>query len=107
MKFFYPFTRDIAEAQHVYMSLKRSLADEQSEALSERKIYSLRYTHNGKRYYAQVGRLHAANREVVLAILYDPLRDLYLICTPNRGANGKNPMLVGGSGVKAVVSFEA
>lgn len=107
MKFFIPFVAGEAETQQAYAALKQSVAGGQGEIFSERKIHSIRYKHNGRKYYARVGRMHAANQEIVLAILYDPLRDLYLVCTPNRAARNGGPILVGGPSVTAVVGFDA
>ncbi len=106
MKFFIPLVESEAEVQRAYAALKRCAAGEEEQHLSERKIHSLRYRHNGRPNYARVGKVHAANQEVVLAILYDPRRDLYLVCTPTRGAWSGSPLLVGGSSVTAVVEFD-
>ncbi len=106
MKFFIPLVENGAEAQSAYAALKQCAAGSEAERLSERKIHCLQYRHNGKQYCARVGKAHAANREIVLAILYDPRRDLYLVCTPTRGAWSGSPLLVGGSSVTAVVEFD-
>ncbi len=107
MKFFIPFAESEAEAQREYAALKHCAAGREVESLSERKIHSLRYRHNGRKYYARVGKVHAANQELVLAILYDPPRDLYLICTPTRGGWSGSPLLVGGPSVTTVADFDA
>ncbi len=106
MKFFIPLVEGEAEVQRAYATLKQCAAGSEAERLSERKIHSLRYRHNGRQYCARVGKVHAANQEMVLAILYDLQRDLYLVCTPSRGAWSNSPLLVGGSSVTAVVEFD-
>lgn len=107
MRFFIPFVKDDAEAQEAYAALKQSVAGGQAELLSERRIHSVRYRHNGTQYHTRVGKVHAANREIVWAIFYDPPRDLYLVCTPTRGVMSGCPILVGGSEVMATLDFDA
>jgi hypothetical protein len=71
-----------------------------------RKIFSLRYHHDGKSYYAEVGKEHALNGETVIAILYEEMRKLYHVCTPNRGVARGMSILVGSHEVEQVVDFD-
>jgi hypothetical protein len=72
---------------------------------SERRIYSLSYHHEGNFYHAVVGEPHSLNGEPVIAILYEPVRTLYQVCTPNRGVARGISILVGADSVESCVDF--
>ena len=72
-------------------------------SITERKIFSIRYVHNGKEYYAEVGKIERAVGEEVFAILES---NTYLICTPSRGVFRGIPLLVGEQETISVVDFE-
>ncbi len=95
MKFFIPLAKDEQETNSVYDGIKQFLTKELGAIFTDDKIRSLRYTHEGTEYYAEVGSQHALNGEPVIAILYDGSRDLYQVCTPNRGVARDMPILVG------------
>jgi hypothetical protein len=106
MKFFIPFAKDKEQEQDVYEGIRKFLSQELGAVLTDRKIFSLRYHHDGKSYYAEVGKNHALNGEPVIAILYEDMRKLYHVCTPNRGVLRDMSILVGSHEVEEVVNFD-
>ena len=77
MKFFIPFSKGKEQEQSVYNNIKDFLAKELGAVFTDRKIFSLQY-HDGKKYYAEVGKEHSLNGEPVIAILYENMRNLIL-----------------------------
>jgi hypothetical protein len=67
-----------------------------------RRVYRLRYTHNGKTYKAVVGENDALDNQVVMAILAQP--GIYKVCLAVRGflKVGDTPMV----GAHAVLDYE-
>ena len=106
MKFFIPFAKDEKQEQEVYSGIKQFVSEELGATISDRHIYSLEYVHEGNSYYAEVGKSHALNGEPVIAILYEELRDLYHVCTTNRGVVRGVPILAGAHSVKSVTHFD-
>ncbi|KAB8140307.1 hypothetical protein F8S13_24050 [Chloroflexia bacterium SDU3-3] len=106
MKFFIPYAKDKEQEQNVYDSTKRFLSEQLGAEFADRKIFSLRYHHNGKSYYAEVGKNDTVEGEPVIVILYEAMRSLYHICTPNRGVVRGMSILVGSHEVEQVVDFE-
>lgn len=106
MKFFIPAAKDKAQEQNVYEGTRTFLSQELGATFTDRKVFSLRYRHEGKDYYAEVGKLHSLNGEHVIAILYEDLRSLYHVCTPNRGVLRGMSILVGQHEVKEAVDFD-
>jgi hypothetical protein len=106
MKFFIPATATEHEAERVYGAVKAHLAQELGADVSPRRIRSLQYAHNGKNYSSVVGEEESGGLGVVVAILFDVSRSLYLVCTPYRGVISGSPVLVGEHDVLAVRDFE-
>lgn len=106
MKFFIPAAKDKDQEDRVYNSIKQFLKDELGANMSERKIFSLSYKHNGNNYYAEVGKNDEIEKDVVIAILYEKTRDLYHICTPNRGVVRGMSILVGAHDAISVTDFD-
>ena len=106
MKFFIPAAKDKEQEEHVYDSIKNFLKKELGAIMSERRIYSLSYTHNGKRLYAEVGKKDEIEKDVVIAILYEDTRNLYHVCTPNRGVLRGMSILVGAHDVSSAIDFD-
>lgn len=106
MKFFIPAAQDEAQEQRVYDAIKEFLGSELGAAFDDRRVFSLRYVHEGKEYYAEVGKPHNLNGEPVVAILYEPGRNLYHVCTTNRGVARGMSILVGGYSVRSSEDFE-
>jgi hypothetical protein len=106
MKFFLPVAKDAAEAERVYEGIRKFHTEQMGASLSARRIYSLRGTHNGKRFTATVGQPFESLGEVVIAILLDETRQCYLICTPNRGVLRDMPYLSGNNEIDYDEDFE-
>ena len=106
-KFFIPAAEDKEQEHRVYESIKEFLGKELGAHFDDRRIFSLQYTHDGKEYYAQVGKLHSLNGERVVAILHETARRLYHVCTTNRGVLRGGSILVGEHSVESFEDFEA
>jgi hypothetical protein len=106
MKFFIPAAASEVEAEGVYGAVKAHLAQERGANVSPRRIRSLQYVHNGKNYSAVVGEEESGGLGIVVTILFDVTRSLYLVCTPHRGVIRGSPILVGEHDVRAVTDFE-
>jgi hypothetical protein len=106
MKFFIPAAKDKEQEQNVYQGIRKFLSEELGAVFTDRKVFSLRYRHDGKDYYAEVGKTHSLNGEPVIAILYEELRKLYHVCTTNRGVLRGGSILVGQHEVREVLDFD-
>jgi hypothetical protein len=106
MKFFIPDIDDKEQEQRIYEAIRKFLAKKEGANLSDRKIFSLSYYHKGKIGYAEVGMPSLANGETVKAILDEPSRRLYSVCTNNRGVIRGIPILVGYDEVEHVIDFD-
>lgn len=106
MKFYIPGAESPESEQSVYNAIKLHLKQGLSADFSERRIRKLRWWYDGNQYDAEVGKPTSFNGELVIAILYEPLRDLYHICTPNRGVFRDISILAGGSAVMDVIDFD-
>lgn len=107
MEFFVPNTHTRDAAERIYRSIRGFLGEAPGQQrYSTRRVYRLRWSHNGNEHQASVGEVTGFNGEVVIAILYEFRRDLYHVCTPNRGVNRGNSILAGGSAVTFVDDFE-
>lgn len=106
MKFFIPHAKNKNEEQSVYESIKKFLSEELGAKFSNRRIFSIGYLHNGKDYYAEVGKVNTFNDETVIAILYEDQRRLYHICTPNSGVLRDMSIFVGYNEIRDVVDFD-
>jgi hypothetical protein len=106
MKFLIPEAKDVAQAQSVYEGIRKFNAEQMAASLSARRIYSVRGTHDGKRFTATVGQTFESLGELVIAILLDETRQCYLICTPNRGVVRGTPYLSGSGEIDYAEDFE-
>ncbi len=102
MKFFIPHSNDESEAISVYQGIKSFAETQTSWTISGRRIYSISYRHEGKKYTATVGERENRVGEEVIAIL-DSVT--YLVCTPNRGVIRGEPILVGKAEATIVEDF--
>jgi hypothetical protein len=107
MKFFIPAARDSAEEQQIYSAVKDFLGKELGAEFSKRQVYKLHYRHNGNTYSAEVGKAEQIGGEIVVAILYEPGRSLYHVCTMNRGVARGMSILVGADEVISSEDFDA
>ncbi len=106
MKFFIPAAKNEQNAELLYSSLKKRLSQTVGTDFDDRRIYQLNFSHEGKDYSAKVGETTDFNHELVIAILHSPGRDLYQVCTPNRGVERGISILVGGHAVAFSSDFE-
>ena len=106
MKFFIPATKDAAQAEEVYEGVCKFNSEQMGATLSPRRIYRLAGVHDGKPFTATVGEMFERLREVVVAILLDTKRDLYFICTANRGVIRGEPYLSGAHEIRDSEDFE-
>ena len=107
MKFFIPAASGPEQTASIYESIKQFLGEELGAVFADRKVHRLGWMHDGKAYTAEVGQETSVNREPVIAILFEPARDLYHVCTPNRGVLRGMSILAGGHSVTMVSDFEA
>jgi hypothetical protein len=107
MKFFIPSAKDSAQVNEVYEGTRKFVGQQMAATLSPRKIYRLEFVHEGKACTATVGETFERLHEPVIAILFDASRNLYLICTPNRGVLRGEPYLAGSSEIRSVEDFDA
>ena len=104
MKFFVPATVDDVEAQVVWDATRRFAEDSLGWVVSERRIFSIGFQHEGKSYHAEVGKPDPHVGETVIAILES---NSYLVCTQNRGVVKGMPILVGRDDQNEVTEFQA
>ncbi len=102
MRFFVPETKNETEAQTVWEATKKFAEETLRWEVSERCIFSIAYQHDGKDYYAEVGKPDPRIGELVLVILES---DTYLVCTPNRGVLRGMPILVGRNEARKITDF--
>jgi hypothetical protein len=107
MKFFIPAAKDAAQAEEVYEGIRKFNSEQMGTTLSPRRIYYLSGVHDGKPFTATVGEMFERLREVVVAILLDTKRDVYFICTANRGVIRGEPYLSGAHEIRDSEDFEA
>lgn len=91
MKFFLPAANSDEQANRVYTAIVKHNGAE----MMSRKIFSIHWIHNGKPYYAEIGKPVDSyfGGEVVVAIVEN--EQLYFICTENRGMIRGQGILVG------------
>ena len=106
MKFYIPNAEDEEQAMQIYDGIRKFLSEQLGADFSNRRVFRLCYRHEGKDYEAEVGRRISLNGELVIAILYEDLRRLYHVCTPNRGVLRGISILVGVNEVVEAQDFE-
>ena len=103
MKFFIPAAEDPAQAEGVYQSIRRFVA-EQVGRLTNKRIFRIQFVRNGKQYNLAVGdRFQDLRGERVIAILEGRV---YYICTPNWGVVRREPFPVGRDPHTHIEEFE-
>ena len=107
MKFFIPHAKDKKQAEKVLQGIikfaKENFKGSAWRDITNRRIFSLSYTHEGKKYHSEVGKLDDRVNEEVIAILESYT---YFVCTPNRGVIRGTPVLVGKEEAKEIIDFE-
>ncbi len=109
MKWFVPHASSNEKALEIYESIKKHLARVVGvSSFSDRRIHRIAFSHNTKHVTAEVGKImHLREiREEVFAILYEPGRNLYHVCTPSRGVLRDMSVLVGADEVTFVEDFD-
>jgi hypothetical protein len=87
----------------VWNATRQFARDTMDREIGDRRIYRLRYVHNGQELTAEVGKPEPLTGEPIIVILDS---DPYLICTPNRGVARGTPILAGRGAVREVVDFD-
>lgn len=95
------FIPDFKEPDPIYSNIKKYL-NSLGFFVSDSKIYSITFNHNGRTITETVGEISTSNNEPVIAILR--AENTYYTCTPNRGVIRGTPMLT--SNVEKVVFFD-
>jgi hypothetical protein len=90
VKFFIPLAESDDQSARVYRSIKKCVASQVGD-IKDRKIYRIRFLHDGKTHLATVGEVLPYNGEIVIAILEG---SVFYICTYNRGVAKGAPILV-------------
>ena len=108
MEFFLPCADDLKIAEENYNAIKKFAEQQTFFEVTEKRIFSLRYEHEGRRHYAEVGKVHGRIGELVIAILESKSlsgQTVFLICSPNRCVLRGEPMLVGEDEVRELNRF--
>lgn len=96
MKFFVPFAEDDDEAKAIYADVRRYVTQMTHANLSERRFYRLliheKYSAEDEQ-EIRVGMECFQNNELVIAILWDHKRQIYMVCTPSRGISRDRPIM--------------
>jgi len=101
--FFIPHVKDKKEAEKVFQGIKKFAKKSVGWEVTDRRIFSLTYLHDRKKYHSEVGKPDDRVNEEVVAILESYT---YLVCTYNRGVFRGEPVLVGKEEVKKIIDFE-
>jgi hypothetical protein len=107
MKFFVPNADLPQGAARVYGFIKGNLEKKLGAEIYDRPVHALRLHDDGSALDAQVGQFLESNNELVLAILFEPARRMYHICTRTRGAFSGDPISVPIELASSVVYFDA
>ncbi len=96
MRFFIPFAEDATEAESIYSDIRRFVIQSSGCELSERRFHRLliheKYSPEEQQ-EIRVGMNCFHNDELVIAILWDHKRQVYLVCTPSRGISKERPIV--------------
>ena len=103
MKFFVPAATDDKNAELIYDGIRQF--NGASRPITNRRIFSIHWLHEGKLYYAEVGQPEAKTHDLVLAILETD--QIYYVCTVNRGGLRGDPILAGSREVTRIVDFDS
>lgn len=91
--FFVPAAQDADEAESVWNGTKTFATATTGFSITDRRVFSARYRHNGFDRHATVGEPHYTNSEPVVAIFESP--ECFLVCTLSRGVARDMPILIG------------
>ncbi len=95
MKFFIPFSENKEQERKFYQSIKNFVSKEMEvEEFDKHKIFFIKFYNNNININIKVGKINAINGEIVIAILYEPLRKIFHVCTPSRGVVQGKPIVI-------------
>lgn len=103
MKFFLPGATSEEQQNEIYTGILRFASESLNWRFTERRVFSIRYQHNGGQALAQVGE-RDIDGEIILAIFES---NSYVVTTKNRGALRGDPILIGLNEVSDVEFFDA
>jgi len=103
-KFFVPGASNDEEALRIYGRLKNRLAETSDAKLAGDRIFRIIHRVGQTTMAAEVGRPHPHAGRTVVAILFEPQRNRFHVCTPTRGVKSTIP--VRREDVDAVELFE-
>jgi len=106
LKFFVPGSAAPDAEQEMYDGIKAFLRLGHDAEVSDRRIRQLRWWREGTRYAAEVGVPTSFNGEEVIAIFFEGARNVYHVCTVNRGVLQGASILVGAGSVSSFEDFE-
>lgn len=104
MKFFLPELDNPDLAEQQYKIIKDFAEENLLWKITDRRIYSLKYRHEGTDHFAQVGEKEYRSNDIVI-VIFETQNNVFLICTPHRGVIGGLPILVGHREVSEIVDF--
>ena len=100
-KFFIPAADSEDQAERLILAIKTNLGLLPSCAC----WHKLTWRHNEITHSAVVGDITTFNSQPVVAIVFDASRDLFHVCTPTRGVETGESIMVGGHSVIASSKF--
>jgi hypothetical protein len=107
MKFFMPFADNKEQETNFYQSIKDFVGKTMGVAEFDKiKIRLLEFINQHKKIKVEVGKYNDINGEIVIAILFEPSRKAYHICTPSRGVVRGGSIIVQESSVIEIEAFD-
>lgn len=106
VEFFVPSAESEEVRDTFYEAIKQHLATELDAEIADTRIRLLEWERRGIFYEAEVGQNTEAADETVIAILYEPARSRYHVCTPSRGIVRDRSIIVSQNHVRRVVEFD-
>jgi hypothetical protein len=106
MTFFVQGAHDTETTDRIYKVTSEYVSGDLGVELSDRRVYLVYGKRDGTLFEARVGEPFERYCEPVIAIFYVEERDLYFVCTPNRGSMRGVPYVFEGSEVIFVADFE-
>ncbi len=103
MKFFIPNTKK-AEHEAVYTDLAATLKDQLRITITNRKIFSISYTHDKREWYAEVGKLDQMGKKNEIVAIFEA--NPYIVFTKTKDGSRGITILVSKDEVHDVKDFE-
>ena len=105
-KFFIPESDNKAEEIILYNEAKSALEKWSKHKISDRRIYSINYNHNGRDLTDTVGQIGDDEKEMVFCIfegINQPAE--YFVCTMNRGIKFLPPIQISAEDINSITDF--